>query len=180
MPPAALAALAKRAGVRIRTAERYWKQAKASATKYGKKARDRWAYIMGIVKRRLGLANEDLLLAGLPVCVLLESIPLKALEEQQTGSDPWLALALTELWFVDKYGMDSSLFERGSDAEEITIKEGFTAKIETCITIEDCHEYLQEAFPRAAWLFVQGLTKEGEDVPTKGPEADKPGEGAKN
>lgn len=58
-PPAALAALADKAGKSQDTAEKYWDMAKKSAKeKFGnKKDADYWAYVMGITKRRLGISG---------------------------------------------------------------------------------------------------------------------------
>ena len=73
MPPAMLKSLAKRAGVSLRRAERYWKEAKKQAEETKKNVRDIWPYVVGIVKRRLGLANEDLALCGWPISLIMES-----------------------------------------------------------------------------------------------------------
>jgi hypothetical protein len=60
--------MAKKAGVSLDTAERYWRQAK-SAKKKGKG----WDYVMGVVKRRLGLESTDLARLGWPIRLLVET-----------------------------------------------------------------------------------------------------------
>lgn len=58
MPSATLKSMADKANVSIDKAESYWEAAKASAEKKFKKSDPRfWAYVMGIVKRRLGLSS---------------------------------------------------------------------------------------------------------------------------
>lgn len=67
MPTAALKALAEKHGVSLKTAERYWDDAKRSAK--GKDIDDKYAYMMGIVKRRMeaSLDLEDRILARMCV-----------------------------------------------------------------------------------------------------------------
>lgn len=56
MPTPALKSMAEKHGVSIDTAERYWKEAKKSAASSGHT--DDYAYIMGIVKRRMGVSSS--------------------------------------------------------------------------------------------------------------------------
>lgn len=64
MPAPALATLAARSSKSLKDAERYWKEAKAAAQHRGMTKDDPnfWAYVMGIVKRRLGLAEQHIVL----------------------------------------------------------------------------------------------------------------------
>lgn len=57
MPTPALAAMAKNAGVSLADAERYWDDAKKLAKDQGR-AND-YAYIMGIVKKRMGYGKNE-------------------------------------------------------------------------------------------------------------------------
>lgn len=62
-PPASLKALAKRAGVSLRRAERYWRETKRDYLKRTGKSEDEltgedYRYIMGVVKRRMGLSTK--------------------------------------------------------------------------------------------------------------------------
>jgi len=64
-PPAALASLAKKAGKSVKDAERYWQETKKQLLKStGKKEKDLtsrdYQYIMGVVKKRLGLPTKPL------------------------------------------------------------------------------------------------------------------------
>jgi len=76
-PPANVRSLAKDAGKSLPVVKRYWDE---TAKRYDglpaqKKAKvgDKWAYIMGVVKKRLGLESFDLLLAGMPPEALCEA-----------------------------------------------------------------------------------------------------------
>jgi alpha-L-fucosidase len=57
MPSNVLASLAKQAGVSLDKAEEYWDRAKEQAAKQGHK--DDYAYIVGIVKKMLGLESQS-------------------------------------------------------------------------------------------------------------------------
>lgn len=64
-PPAALVSLAKKAGKSVKDAERYWRETKRQLLKdTGKKEKDLtsrdYQYIMGVVKKRLGLPTKPL------------------------------------------------------------------------------------------------------------------------
>lgn len=60
MPTAALKAMALKADKPVEKAEEYWEAAKKSAAQKFKKEDPRfWAYVMGIVKRRLGLSLKE-------------------------------------------------------------------------------------------------------------------------
>jgi hypothetical protein len=59
MPTPLLKSLSKRANVHVSTAEYYWEEAKVEALKkFNKKDNKYWAYVTGIVKRRLNI-NES-------------------------------------------------------------------------------------------------------------------------
>ena len=58
MPIAALKSMAKKAGVSLEKAEKYWKDAREGASAQGKK--ENWPYVMSIVKKRLKLDSAGL------------------------------------------------------------------------------------------------------------------------
>lgn len=179
MPPAALAALAKRAGKSIKTAEKYWDQAKKSVAtalkgrkkKRGKgelkKPRDKWASVMGIVKKRLGLATEELLFVGLPpellieADVLSEDVEVKSVivaEEKLTSLDrTWATIALGEAWRVDKFGMESAVFER--TAGSIVMKADFVEVLSEAQT-GTVKQHLQKLFPNVMDVYIDFLVKQ--------------------
>lgn len=62
-PPASLKALAKRAGVSLKRAERYWRETKRDYLERTGKSEDEltdedYRYIMGVVKKRMGLPTK--------------------------------------------------------------------------------------------------------------------------
>ena len=61
MPAPALENMAKRSGKSMNDAERYWREAKKSASDQGfvEGNENFYKYVMGIVKRRMGLASTD-------------------------------------------------------------------------------------------------------------------------
>lgn len=61
MPAPMLKKLAKQANIPIKKAEEYWDKAKELAAKEGRdpdKDSKNWAYVVGIVKRMMGLTEE--------------------------------------------------------------------------------------------------------------------------
>jgi len=72
MPAKALKTMAKKAGESLVTAEKYWREASRSYDKSPEGVSDKWAYIMGTVKKRLGLESIDLLLCGAPAEVVVD------------------------------------------------------------------------------------------------------------
>lgn len=56
MPSEALKSMAEKHGVSLSDAERYWKEAKKSAAEGGHT--EDWGYIMGIVKKRMGIRSS--------------------------------------------------------------------------------------------------------------------------
>lgn len=164
MPPAALAAMAKKAGKSIKTAEKYWKQAKESAEKRGRKAKDYWAYVMGIVKRRLGLADHDLALVGLPTELVLEATVLDLDVEVEEGLTPfdrvWQTLALVELWRVDKFKLSSPLIGRSEDGV-LTVKEDFFEQLVEQAGGDSYRQWLKLMFPHVLELYFEFMVHQG-------------------
>ena len=59
MPVPMLKSLANKSGKSISTAEKYWEEAKTSASKkFKKKDSHYWAYVAGIVKHRMGITES--------------------------------------------------------------------------------------------------------------------------
>ena len=109
MPVPALKSLAKKAGKSLRTLERYWEEAKkaweALKDKHGK---NKWAYIMAIVKRRAGLSTESLLLAGFSPWLIVEAEIYSSqvgVEEEKVDVDASSLEGLRRLYLRDKFGV---------------------------------------------------------------------------
>src|SRR5213595_980248 len=85
MPAAVLKSLASKSGVGVDRAERLWDKAKDLAAKDGRK--DDYGYIVGIVKKMLGLKKKESY-----VCEILEAI------------DSLAAIKKIEITYVDDKG----------------------------------------------------------------------------
>ena len=66
-----LKSLERKVGVSLLTAEKYWKEARARAKAENKL--NNYAYTMGLVKQRLDLKKEDLVLCGWPIRLVVEA-----------------------------------------------------------------------------------------------------------
>lgn len=78
MPSTILKSLANKSGKALKTVEDYWDKAKKSVAKMKDQPDDKYAYMVGIVKNRLGLESTDLVLAGMPVELVAGSALVEA------------------------------------------------------------------------------------------------------
>jgi len=83
MPVPALKSLAKKAGIGMEKAEKLWKQAKSIAADEGR-AED-WPYVMGILKKSMGMREDVCFADELLDKVVNGSSPEEALQGLQEG-----------------------------------------------------------------------------------------------
>lgn len=127
MPAKALKSMAKKAGKSFKKAKEYWNEAEKSFKEAGKKVEDKYAYIMGIVKSRLGLADSDLLLnVGIDQDLLLDSV-LAEVDTKRSrlaeDEDKYLiAVYIKEMIKADNEE-DSDLIEVDEDGEFVLSEE---------------------------------------------------------
>lgn len=116
MPTATLKSLADKADKSLKTVEKYWKEAMESAKKKKDLRGKPEQYAMGIVKKRLGLEDIDLVLMGFPVPSLIEADVQVQVKESESKLDRWektfCTLLLIEFYKVSKFGQKSRLVEK--------------------------------------------------------------------
>jgi len=141
MPSVALKSMSKEAGVSLAKAERYWKEAKEQARK--ESPDDFYAYVTGIVKKRMGLESRHLLNAGVPKAIL---------DSADYGEDTFdkamLAVAISELLKADLTSSSTKLVDFDT-AEGTTIGENFRQAFEMVEQVSEGArmEYLKALFP---------------------------------
>ena len=122
MPDATLQSLSKKVGVDMKRAEELWKKAKDAATAKGldPDSDDYWAYVVGTVKKMLGVESIDLLKVGYNPKVLSEAVISKGSAsfmksrmrkvtdelshvDDETTPTNWKSLALNLRLFFNEY-----------------------------------------------------------------------------
>jgi len=170
MPNDALQSLAKKAKVSMDKAEKLWKKAKASAKEQGfDPDSDRyWAYVMGTVKKMLGVEAVDLLQVGFSPKVISEAVITKSsasfmksrmrkvtdeiAKMDSEGADTnWKSVALNLRLFFNEYlsslssrtGLKALLLGESTYRSVPSIK----SKIEEVDTPEDLINLYKECLP---------------------------------
>ena len=109
MPVPALKSLAKKARKPLSTLERYWREAKrAWEALKDKRGKNKWAYIMAIVKKRAGLSAESLLQARFSPWLIVEAEVYDAqvsTEEGEPMADETSLKELRQIYLRDKFGV---------------------------------------------------------------------------
>lgn len=162
MPAKQLKKMAKKAGKSFKKAEKYWNEAIAGAKKG---AKDKYAYAMGIVKKRLGLSDADLMLnVGVDPSVLLESAVVDV-DVKRTrlaeDEDKWLiAVFLHEMVEVDK-GNGSHLVAFDDDA--FVLQEEFTNLLTEKQSEGQAMEYWRKILLNCPELFIRYIAQATSD-----------------
>ena len=107
MPVPALKSLAKKAKKPLSVLERYWREAKkAWQALKDKEGKNKWAYVMAIVKKRAGLSSESLILAGFSPWLIVEAEVYDAqvsAEEGEPMTDETSLKELRQIYLRDKF-----------------------------------------------------------------------------
>jgi len=167
MPAKSLNAMAKKAGVSLKTAERYWKEAKASYTHAKTHVADKYAYIMGTVKKRLGLETIDLVLCGAPADMILETEePNRVRLERLSDFDRIMAtVVISELAKAERDGITTKMVML-DDRGDAAIRPSFIQDLDKGLSEGIKLEYLRKMFPNVNDDYLKAMAESVSRRPT--------------
>jgi len=156
MPSNVLKSLAKKAGKSMKTAEGYWDDAKASVAKQKTPPDNKWAAVVGITKKRLGLEGVDLAIAGMSPDLICESSDVEADDTGFNDAEKSLqAIAIAELAKVEMGGKSPIVYMENGRAR---IQRSFLYRLER---MDERHSWdqLRKLFPGAMDRYIKFLAE---------------------
>lgn len=151
MPAAALKSMADKSGKSLKTLERYWKQAEKQAEKQSPD--DKYAYIMGIVKKRAGISeafefkcdmlNENIVSAGAKaIAPAIKKLGKKAAPLLKKAGEKALEKGIEKVGEKVKEKMDSP--DEQTAEPDMELKSEQVSRFTDCSFIRNLDDKLQD------------------------------------